>query len=405
MGNKEANSLKRMAVEKHDQDIKQNEQEVIRGIHDVIKAEELRATELLRLPPVERKRPTRNRLFTGETITRNVLWVLSCVCVAVYIAVATWAYAQVDVPELVGMPEEQALLLLTELGLQGDVTGKRSSDEPSGEVIEQDPASRQRLEQGDVVEIVLSSGPDGFEIPDVIGEEQSVARFELERLGLEVVIEQFQADAPAGTVAFMTPIAGTRIYDTDIEEQSWITLYVVTPIASAGLIAYELEGLRVAIEPHYTTTLAGDVTFDVSRRLSSLFEAADAEVRILRRSNERRVEQSEYDVRAMQFGPDLHIIIRIQNENPTGLIVRSAEAEEDSIARMIYERMKENQLEVTLVRRSEAFGQAGERNSIEIVLGNAANLDDLENFQRGFWRDHVARAIYMASAPRFSLSP
>ena len=392
-------------MEEFDQDIKQNEQEVIRGIHDVIKAEELRATELLRLPPVERKRPTRNRLFTGETITRNVLWVLSCVCVAVYIAVAAWAYAQVDVPELVGMPEEQALLLLAELGLQGNVTGKRSSDEPSGEVIEQFPAARQGLELGDVVELVLSSGLDGFEIPDVIGEEQSVARFELERLGLEVVIEQFQADAPAGTVAFMTPIAGTRIYDTDIEEQSRITLYVATPIASAGLIAYELEGLRVAIEPHYTTTLAGDVTFDVSRRLSSLFEAADAEVRILRRSNERRVEQPEYDVRARQFGPDLHIIMRVQNDSPAGITIRSADAGDDSIARMIYERMKENQLEVTLVRRSETLGQAGERNSIEVVLGNAASLEDLENFQRGFWRDHVARAIYMASAPRFALSP
>ena len=392
-------------MEEFDQDIKQSEQEVIRDIHDVIKAEELRATELLRLPPVERKRPTRNRLFTGETITRNVLWVLSCVCVAVYIAVAAWAYAQVDVPELVGMSEEQALLLLEELGLQGSITGKRSSDAPSGEVIEQSPAARQGLEQGDVVEIVLSSGLDGFEIPDVIGEEQSVARFELERLGLEVVIEQFHVDAPAGTVAVMVPIAGTRIYDTDIEEQSRVTLYVANPIVSAGLIAYDLEGLRVAIEPHYTTTLAGDVTFDVSRRLSSLFEAADAEVRILRRSNERRVEQPEYDVRARQFGPELHIIIRIQDDNSAGITVRSADAEEGSIARMIYERMKDNQLEVTLVRRSEAFGQAGERNSIEIVLGNAASLEDLENFQRGFWRDHVARAIYMASAPRFALSP
>ena len=405
MGAKEADSLIRMAVEKHDQDIIQSEREVARGIRDVLKTEELRATELLRLPSVDRKRPERKRLFTGEAVVRVVLWTLSTACVVAYIVVATWAHAQVDVPELVGMPEEQALVVLAELGLQGSIAGVRSSDAAVGEVIEQVPASRQRLEQGDVVELVLSSGLDGFEIPDVTHKEQSVARFELERLGLEVVIEQFQADVPAGTVVLTRPSAGERIYDTNIEGQSRIVLYVATPIMSAGLIPYELEGLRVAIEPHYTTTLAGDVSFDVARRLSSLFEAADAEVRILRRSNERRIEQSEYDVRAMQFGPELHIILRIHSENPAGLIVRAADAEEGSIAKMIYERMKDNQLEVTLVRRSETFGQAGERNSIEIVLGNAANLDDLESFQRGFWRDHVARAVYMASAPRFAPSP
>ena len=392
-------------MKKFDQEIIWDEQEVVRDIHADIRANKLRAAELLRLPALNRKRPERKRLFAGEAVVRAVLWTLSTICIAVYIVVAAWAHVQVDAPELVGMPEEQALAALAELGLQGSIVGIRSSDAAVGEVIEQVPASRQRLEQGDVVELILSSGLDGFEIPDVTDKEQSVARFELERLGLEVVIEQFQADVPAGTVVFTRPSAGERIYDTDIEEQSRIILYVATPIVSAGLIPYELEGLRVAIEPHYTTTLAGDVSFDVARRLSSLFEAADAEVRILRRSNERRVEQSEYDVRARQFGPELHIILRIHSENPAGLIVRSTDAEEDSIAGMIYERMKDNQLEVTFVHCSEAFGQAGERNSIEIVLGNAANLDDLENFQRGFWRDHVARAVYMASAPRFAPSP
>ena len=389
-------------MEKFDQDITQNKREVARGIRSVIKVEELRAAELLRLPAIERDRPPRKKLLTFEMVCRGILWTLSCACVVLYIAVATWAYAQVDAPELIGLSEEQALTLLKELGLEGSVAARRSSEAAVGEVIEQAPVGGKRLVHGDLVELVLSTGLSGFEIPNVVGKEQSVARFELERLGLEVAIEYSQVDAPAGTVVFTTPIAGERIYDTSIARQSQITLYVATPLMSAGLIDFELNGLRVAIEPHYLTTVAGDVSFDVARRLSSLFEAAGAEVSIMRRSSERRVEQAEYDVRAMQFGPDLHIVLSVRSEGPSGIIVRSVADDAESIARMIYERMGDNQLDAIFVR-AEPFGQAGERNSIEIVLGNTSSLDDVENFKQTFWRDHVARAIYMASAPRFSL--
>jgi hypothetical protein len=379
-----------------------HEQEVAGAVHAAIKAEDMRAAELLRIPSLDRERPARKSLLVGEVVVRGALWTFSAACVAFYVVLATWAYAQVEVPELLGLSEEEALTALADRGLQGSVAGLRSSDAPEGEVIEQIPDYGKVLEHDDVVGLILSSGQDGFEIPDVIGKEQAVALAQLERLGLQVAVEYLQVDAEAGTVLLITPIAGTRVRDTGDEHQARVTLYVAAPIVSAGLVDYQLNGLRVVIEPHYTSTVAGDVSFDVARRLSSLFEAANAETSITRTFRESQTEQEEFDARAAQFDPQLHIVLSIRSEGPSGIIVRSAEEDEASTARAIYERMQENHLEASIVR-SDVFGQAGAHNSIEIVLGNTSDVEDVGNFTETLWRDHVARAIYMASAPQFSL--
>lgn len=364
--------------------------------------EHITRSELLRLPAIERERPERRRLVSTEPALRFVLWMLSLAIVLSYLALASWAYARVEVPQLAELTEAESSAALIEAGLEFGSVTRQFSEYPLGEVIEQSPDPGMIAQRGDVVDLVVSAGLGGFTIPNVISEDVADARATLERLGLRVVVEPLQSEAPAGSVLLTVPPSGTRFYADEDLEHARIIVYVATPVVSAGLVNYQLDGLRVAIEPRFSATAAGDVSFDVARRLSSLFEAAEADVSITRTSTEREIDYGEYAARAARISPELHIILTVRDEGPEGILVRSAQTDEESTARAIYERMLDNQLLAHIVR-ADLAGQAGERNSIEIVLGSTANAADIEYFYSSFWRDHVARAIYMAASPQFSL--
>jgi len=357
--------------------------------------------DLLRVPALDRDRPARDRLFNTEALTRFMLWTLSAACVVAYIAIAAWAYAQATVPDVYGMPEAEAMATLQDLGLQGVVVGTRNSTQEAGEVVQQIPAQGEEVGRDGIVELTLSAGITGFVIPDVLGEEQATARLELERLGLQVEIRQMQSDAPPGTVLLTTPVAGTRVLSSEPDDPKVVTLYVATHVGNAGLVNYHLNGLRVVIEPHYTTTAYGDVSFDVARRLSSLFEAADADVTVTRFSRERDVEEEVFATRATQVQPQLHIVLSIRDTGRSGISVRGSVGAETSTDTLVFERLR-NDLPRTTFQHIDSFGQANADRVVEVVLGSTDSTEDVANFAETFWRDRVARGIYMASAPQFS---
>ncbi|MCL2680853.1 MAG: PASTA domain-containing protein [Coriobacteriia bacterium] len=357
--------------------------------------------DLLRLAPLQRERPLRDKLLTGEALIRLLLWTLSAACCAAYIVVASWAYAQVTVPDLFGMSEDAAAVVLQQEGLQLRVVGARASAQPVGEVVQQRPAYGQIAQRGQAVDLVLSSGRAGFIVPDVLGEDQIEARLQFERLGMQVEIRQLQSESTPGTVLLTLPVAGTRVIQSDAENPEVAILYVATQRGSSGLVDYHLNGLRVVIEPRYTTTAYGDVSFDVARRLSSLFEAAGAQVTITRSSRERDVSLSEYGIRAAQAQPQLHIILSIGSDNNSGAIVRAAVEGADSTGTMVFQGLLED-LEDASFQRVAYFGQANADKAVEIVLGSTSSTTDIGNFAETFWRDRIARSIYMAAAPQFS---
>ena len=388
------------------------------------RAAAMRAVDLLRLPALERTRPERRVLLTFESATRGMLWSLSLVIVGLYLLMVSGVVSYIYVPDLSGMDVQTAQDLLDESGLQATVIEELASALPAHQVLAQAPLAGEQLARGDEVSLIVSTGPAGFELPDVIGEELEDARFYLQRLGLDVQIELLQSDEPAGTVLLTLPPAGTRILDddmnldvsayspADIEADfagggQTVMLYVATHVSSAGLREFQLNGLSVAIEPRFNATAVGDVSFDLARRLSSLFEASNAEVTITRTSRERVIAPEEYLARAAHISPQIYIIFSIEHstdEQEGGIVVRSTDDIEGSTGRLIYERMLANQLDVRF-EQANSFGVADDgRNNIHIVLGDTANVDDLDNFAEGFWRDHVARAIYMAVSPQFDLA-
>ncbi len=94
---------------------------------------------------------------------------------------------EVDVPDVVNKPIDEAEILLESQGLHSS-TELVNSDIPKGYVISQIPDSNERVPKGSTVKLVVSDGPEieYVFVPNVIGENIDKAKNELTALGLIV---------------------------------------------------------------------------------------------------------------------------------------------------------------------------------------------------------------------------
>jgi serine/threonine protein kinase len=84
---------------------------------------------------------------------------------------------ETEVPKIVGLPLEQAIQELEKAGLKAGTPEERDSDKPKNEVLECNPLPTTKVQQGDTVKLVVSSGKPQeieheifIELPDFDGE-------------------------------------------------------------------------------------------------------------------------------------------------------------------------------------------------------------------------------------------
>ena len=119
---------------------------------------------------------------------------------------------QITVPNLVKITEENALNMLEQLGLKGNKTGESKSEYPAGTIISQEQEAGTKVDQGTVINYVVSAGTDSPVVPEVTGYSQSEAEAAIIALGLETSIEQEYSDTVAiGKVIHIDPVAGTKL--------------------------------------------------------------------------------------------------------------------------------------------------------------------------------------------------
>lgn len=95
--------------------------------------------------------------------------------------------AAVDVPDVTGESEEDAVADLQDVGLKAEISTKRAySDVDKGSVAGQSPVEGKRLGEGDTVTLTISKGPVMVEVPDVVGMSVDDAHQKLEARGFEV---------------------------------------------------------------------------------------------------------------------------------------------------------------------------------------------------------------------------
>jgi serine/threonine-protein kinase len=114
--------------------------------------------------------------------------------------------AQVEVPNVVGLPVEDARQTLEDLGFKVKVTQEANEDQDEGNVFDQDPERGQRVDEGSTVQLKVSAGAEAVPVPDVVGSQVEQARLLLTAQGFTVKEQQVvDEEAPVGEVVDQSP--------------------------------------------------------------------------------------------------------------------------------------------------------------------------------------------------------
>ena len=118
---------------------------------------------------------------------------------------------QVQVPDVIGQPRDEAEQAMEEAGLGVTVEQRDSSDVPVDAVIETDPPAGESVRRGSEVTLIVSSGPGQVAVPPVVGQTRNAAEQQLSALGLEASFTEETSDRPEGEVISQSPDAGTKV--------------------------------------------------------------------------------------------------------------------------------------------------------------------------------------------------
>jgi serine/threonine-protein kinase len=119
---------------------------------------------------------------------------------------------EIETPNVVGQPQQQAQQALTDAGLKVEVSEQPSDDVPEGQVISQAPQAGVAVAKGSTVRLVVSSGPQQPTVPNVINQSEGEARAAIQGVGLGVdVAEQSSSTIAAGNVIDQDPAPGTKV--------------------------------------------------------------------------------------------------------------------------------------------------------------------------------------------------
>jgi serine/threonine-protein kinase len=157
------------------------------------------------------------------------------------------------VPPVTGKTAKGATKALTAAGLHVDVTRVFDDRVPNGRVVDQNPASGQRIEYGSRVTLTVSKGPKPIAIPDVTGQSGGDAEAILVAAGFEVKVRQdYSTTVSSGDVIKQDPSGGTAASGSRVSV--WVSLGPKTfPMPRViGLTTAEakstLEGLGLTVQ-------------------------------------------------------------------------------------------------------------------------------------------------------------
>jgi serine/threonine-protein kinase len=117
--------------------------------------------------------------------------------------------AEVDVPNVVGLPFDQATSSLQQQGFAVARTDV-DSDQPKGTVVDQSPSSR--AQKGATITLSVSRGPKMSTVPDVTSQDTASAKSTLQGAGFSVQVQQQDVNDPGldGIVLSQNPTGNTK---------------------------------------------------------------------------------------------------------------------------------------------------------------------------------------------------
>ncbi len=117
---------------------------------------------------------------------------------------------QVAVPQVVGLTLASAEGRLDKVGLKSGRREENSATVEKGRVISASPGEGEKVDKGSTVTLVVSSGPEQADVPDVTGKSFDEAQSTLQNAGFKVNRTDKESDQDPGTVLSQNPRGGTQ---------------------------------------------------------------------------------------------------------------------------------------------------------------------------------------------------
>ena len=119
----------------------------------------------------------------------------------------------VAVPYVIGLKEEAAVALVQEKGLDPEVQRAANADVEKGRVFDQNPNPGNRIQKGDRVTLLVSTGPPKTSVPDVVGMNYGDAVQALNEVNLQATKHEVFSQKPVGKVISQDPPAGEQVVE------------------------------------------------------------------------------------------------------------------------------------------------------------------------------------------------
>jgi len=190
-------------------------------------AEDVRATLLQQRKSLQSEQ-TRENLVDLTNPKIKLRFTLPALLISIGVVVGTiWTLTQVfdglpvdggtptlvEIPDLTGSEQAQALEDLQNLGFKVGIENSADPSVPAGSVIRTQPQSNTIVNPDSLVTIIVSVGPEAFPVPYVLDIETERAIYVVEESGFTLgqLLEVNDENIPRGFVISQNPVAGTKM--------------------------------------------------------------------------------------------------------------------------------------------------------------------------------------------------
>ncbi|MBT2250666.1 serine/threonine-protein kinase [Arthrobacter sp. BHU FT2] len=157
-------------------------------------------------------------LREGNPRRRGILWIIVLVIAALLATGAGWFFgmgpgAAAAIPPVANKTVAEAQRVLSDAGFRSTTSDVFDDDVPTGRVVGSEPQAGAEIRKFQPVSLLVSKGPQLFPLPLLTAGTLDAAKESLNSAGMALgkVTEQFDDQAPAGTVLSQDPAAGTPV--------------------------------------------------------------------------------------------------------------------------------------------------------------------------------------------------
>ena len=128
----------------------------------------------------EDKNMNKKIIIAGSIILGLLVIIISCILIFNKKTVV------IEIPDVIGMQEDEAEEKLEQKGFKVVIKSEPNDQVEQGEVLKVEPKAGKKLAKGSEVTLYVSSGFDGIEVDDYVGEDVQKIKQELEEKGMKV---------------------------------------------------------------------------------------------------------------------------------------------------------------------------------------------------------------------------